>query len=439
MIWQCGPHTLEIPADKPLIMGILNVTPDSFSDGGEHDAPEAALAHARLMIEQGADIIDVGGESTRPGAAPVTEQEELARVLPVVRALSPSTSPLISIDTRHASVARACVQAGAHIINDVSGFRDPAMREVAAGCDAGLVVMHMLGEPATMQQAPCYSEAGVVADVRDYLLQQAALLEAAGVARERICIDPGPGFGKTYQQNLELLEHLDGLAATGYPVMLAVSRKTFLGTYYGQPEPATRIWSSVAAAMRGAAKGASVLRVHDVAQHAQALASLRQPAATAYIALGCNSVPDRVQALQDAVDCIRELPFTQVTAVSQVYESEPAYYLDQASFGNAVIAVRTRLHPRVLLQELQGFEYQAGRRRSFRNAPRPLDLDILDYQGVTSNDPVLTLPHPKQLERDFVMMPFMEIAPGHVLADGTPIGRDAVSVGRIVGVLGQLS
>ena len=181
MIWRCA--TYEFDTRMPIVMGILNVTPDSFSDGGQHDGFDAALAHAERMAEEGARIIDVGGESTRPGAAPVSVDEELARVLPVVRALA-QRDVCVSIDTRHAEVARACLEAGAAIVNDVSGFRDPVMVDAVRDSDCGLVVMHMQGDPSTMQNAPSYDD--VVADVREWLRDRAAALEAAGVAHDQI-------------------------------------------------------------------------------------------------------------------------------------------------------------------------------------------------------------------------------------------------------------
>jgi dihydropteroate synthase len=252
-------------------MGILNVTPDSFSDGGQHSAPEAACAHARLMAAQGAVIIDVGGESTRPGSDEVSVAEELARVLPVVTQLA-SEGLIVSIDTRHALVARACACAGAAIINDVSGFRDQAMVDVAANCEAGLVVMHMLGEPKGMQTDPHYED--VVKEVRDYLLGQAGMLEAAGIARERICIDPGPGFGKTFEHNLALLRATVAFASLGYPLMAAYSRKGFIGALTGVAEARARVAGSVAVAVYAAQRGARVLRVHDVAPTVEALRTL---------------------------------------------------------------------------------------------------------------------------------------------------------------------
>jgi dihydropteroate synthase len=266
--WRCGRFAVAL--DGPLVMGILNVTPDSFSDGGRFLDPMAALEHGHALAVAGAAIVDVGGESTRPGSDDVGEAAELARVRDVVGALANGLDLPISIDTRHAGVATACVTAGASIINDVSGFRDPAMVAVAAGCDAGVIVMHMRGEPKSMQDAPAYGD--VVAEVRDYLLGQAGMLEAAGVARERIAIDPGIGFGKTTGHNLELLERLDELTAAGYPVVVGASRKRFIGELLDEPDPVRRTAGSVGVAVWCALHGAAVLRVHDVAETVQALA-----------------------------------------------------------------------------------------------------------------------------------------------------------------------
>jgi len=249
-------------------MGILNVTPDSFSDGGKHNSFEAACAHARSLVGEGAAIIDVGGESTRPGSDEVAEAEELARVLPVVRQLA-GEGLCVSVDTRHPQVAAACVEAGAAIINDISGFRDAQMVAVAAGCQAGCVVMHMQGEPKSMQHAPHYDD--VLQEVADYLQQQAGVLEKAGVSAERICIDPGPGFGKDFQHNLALLRGTATLANLGYPLMAAWSRKGFIGALTGVEPASQRVAGSVAVAAYAAAQGAAVLRVHDVAPTAQAL------------------------------------------------------------------------------------------------------------------------------------------------------------------------
>jgi len=269
-VWRCG--GFELSLDSPLVMGILNVTPDSFSDGGLHDDPASAVVWGEKLIAEGAAILDVGGESTRPGSAPVSPSAELARVRPVVGRFAGDPVP-VSIDTRHPEVAKACVEAGASIINDVSGFRDRAMVEVAAESDAGVVVMHMLGEPGTMQENPRYDD--VVREVGGYLLAQAVVLEAAGVARDRIALDPGFGFGKTLEHNVELLRRLPEIVELGYPVLVGVSRKRFLGEITGVDEPAERLGGSIAAAMRAVEQGAAAVRVHDVGATVQALAVAR--------------------------------------------------------------------------------------------------------------------------------------------------------------------
>ena len=269
-VWRCGAHALALTS--PLVMGIVNVTPDSFSDGSTNFDPRAALESAQAMLAAGADIIDVGGESTRPGAETVTPQQELARVLPVVRALAESGA-VVSVDTRHPEVASACVASGAAVVNDISGFSDPAMVALAASGDAGLVVMHMKGDPRTMQDAPRYDD--VVAEVAAYLKAQALMLEAAGVARERIALDPGIGFGKTTAHNLELLRRLGEIAALGYPVLVGASRKRFIGEITGVAEPRERLAGSLAAALVAIDAGAAILRVHDVAETVAALAIAR--------------------------------------------------------------------------------------------------------------------------------------------------------------------
>lgn len=265
--WRCGRFLLDV--DRPIVMGIVNVTPDSFSDGGVNIDPRAAVASARAMVAAGAGVIDVGGESTRPGSGEMTAAEESARVLAVVRELADGGA-VVSIDTRHAVVASAGVAAGASIINDVSGFSDPAMVDVALSCDAGLVVMHMKGDPRTMQDEPRYKD--VVTEVAGYLGARAAGLVAAGVDPLRIALDPGIGFGKTIEHNLELLRRLDELVALGYPVLVGASRKRFIGELTGVAEPRGRVAGSVAAALVAVQRGAAVVRVHDVPETVGALA-----------------------------------------------------------------------------------------------------------------------------------------------------------------------
>lgn len=405
-------------------MGILNVTPDSFSDGGQHDGFDAAVAHARAMVAAGAQIIDVGGESTRPGARAVSIEEELPRTLDVVRTLA-AEGICVSIDTRHADVARACVEAGAAIINDVSGFRDPAMVEVAASCDAGCVIMHMKGEPATMQDDPVYDD--VVAEVKAYLADQAAMLEAAGVARERICVDPGPGFGKTASQTLELMRNFHEFSRLGYPTMCAVSRKRYIGEAYGIAEASERDAASASEALMACELGASVVRVHNVEATTAALKDLRP---YVLIALGSNvalvanpgeETEGKIANLQQAITGLCSIPDTQIIDISSFYESEPAYYEDQDTFVNAVLLARTGVPPKELLRYLHAIENSLGRVREIENGPRTLDLDIVDYQMYVVDAEELTLPHPRATERDFVVKPLLELLPHHVLADGTEV------------------
>ena len=254
-------------AAHTLLMGIVNVTPDSFSDGGRYLDPELAIRHARALADDGADILDVGGESTRPGSEPVTAEEELRRVLPVIETLVKDGAAAISIDTTKPEVADACLQAGAHIVNDISGLRNHAMREVAARHGAAVVIMHMQGTPKTMQQAPHYTD--VVHDVAAYLQAQAALAREAGI--RDIAIDPGIGFGKTVAHNLEILARLREFAALGYPLLLGPSRKSFLGKLPGAAVDERRLEGTIAACVVAALNGASVLRVHDVAECKRAL------------------------------------------------------------------------------------------------------------------------------------------------------------------------
>jgi dihydropteroate synthase len=255
---------------RPLVMGILNVTPDSFSDGGQFVELRSACAAAERMVAEGADIIDIGGESTRPGAAAVDVATQLARVLPVVTALREilPVQIALSVDTRSAEVARAVLQAGAHINNDVSAGSDAGMLAVIAEFGGAVVLMHMQGTPQTMQQAPHYSD--VATEVRDYLLERAALAEAAGIQRERIALDPGIGFGKTRAHNLTLLGALNTLAASGYAVLLGTSRKRFMGAICSETDPLELLGATCATTALGVAAGVQVVRVHDIKANRQA-------------------------------------------------------------------------------------------------------------------------------------------------------------------------
>lgn len=263
LLWNCRGHRFTI-GTRPLVMGIVNVTPDSFSDGGCFLDPSAAIDHALTLAGEGADILDIGGESTRPGAAEVSEEDELARVLPVVEGLAKRTVVPLSVDTTKAEVARRTLDAGAAIVNDVSGLTaDAVMPAVVATAGAGVVVMHMQGSARTMQRNPTYGD--VVAEVAGYLEARLHDLTAVGISPDAVCLDPGIGFGKTLDHNLALLAHLNAIAAVGRPVCLGVSRKGFIGKLCGR-EPAERDAGSLAVACIAAARGtAHVLRVHDVA------------------------------------------------------------------------------------------------------------------------------------------------------------------------------
>jgi dihydropteroate synthase len=263
---HCG--RFRLPLDRPLIMGIVNVTPDSFSDGGMNASPRLALDFAERLIGDGADILDVGGESTRPGAEPVGLQEELDRVMPVLDGLKGCPVP-VSVDTYKPEVMRAAIAAGASMVNDVKALRTPGALEAAAATDAGVCLMHMQGEPRTMQDDPQYGD--VVAEVRDFLAERVGAAERAGVSRERIVIDPGFGFGKRAEHNLALLRHLDALCALGLPILVGLSRKSVLGGITRR-EVGERVHASVAAALLAVAKGAAIVRVHDVRPTRDALA-----------------------------------------------------------------------------------------------------------------------------------------------------------------------
>jgi dihydropteroate synthase len=258
--------------DRPRIMGVLNVTPDSFSDGRAHLRLPEAVAHARALAAAGADILDVGGESTRPGADPVPVAEEAARVVPVIAALRAEGFPLpVSIDTRNAEVARAAFDAGADLFNDVSALgHDPASLALAADAGRPVCLMHALGDPKTMQDAPAYDD--ILLDVFDFLEARVAVAETAGIPRERILVDPGIGFGKTTAQNLALIRGLSILHGTGCAILFGASRKRFIGAIGDAPAPTDRMPGSIAVALEALRQGAQVIRVHDVKETRQAIA-----------------------------------------------------------------------------------------------------------------------------------------------------------------------
>ena len=268
MFWKVSHRTLDL-SKRALLMGVLNVTPDSFSDGGRWVDAEGAIAAGLAMAEEGADLLDVGGESSRPGAAPVSPAEELRRVLPVIAALAAQSPCLISVDTSKPEVAREALRHGASVVNDITGLRQAPMRRVLLESGAGAIAMHMQGSPATMQAAPAYGD--VVAEVGAFLKESLRLCVAEGIAPEQLLFDPGIGFGKTVAHNLLLLRHLDSLRAAGRPVALGVSRKSFLGTLTGSPALEDRAWPTVALTSFARSRGAVLIRVHEVRANAEAL------------------------------------------------------------------------------------------------------------------------------------------------------------------------
>jgi dihydropteroate synthase len=261
---DCGGKLLDL-GSRTHIMGILNVTPDSFSDGGHYTDAAQALLHARAMTADGADIIDIGGESTRPGAAPVSEEEELRRIIPIIERLSSELTVPISVDTYKSSVAKKAIKAGAGIVNDISGLRfSPDMADVVADSDAAVVIMHIKGTPRDMQQNPVYDD--VIGEIMAYFEEGIRIAVKAGVDHDKIFIDPGIGFGKTLEHNLSLLDRLDEFRALGKPIVLGTSRKKFIGTILDIPAPEQRVDGTAATVALGIERGARVVRVHDVAR-----------------------------------------------------------------------------------------------------------------------------------------------------------------------------
>ena len=264
---DCAGRILKF--DRPQVMGIVNITPDSFSDGGAHDTLEAAVAHALKLVEEGADLLDIGGESTRPGAQDVSVEEELRRVIPVIERLSKQVTLPISIDTSKPEVMQAAVAAGAGMINDVHALRREGALDAAAALGVPVVLMHMQGEPRSMQQAPDYDD--VVGDVHRFLTERIFAAEMSGIAKKNLVIDPGFGFGKDMRHNLALLAQIERFTDLGVPVLAGLSRKRSIGEITGRDEPAQRVFGSVAAHLIAVQRGASIVRVHDVAATVDAL------------------------------------------------------------------------------------------------------------------------------------------------------------------------
>ena len=568
-VWRCGKYELKF--DRPRIMGVLNVTPDSFSDGGEHLDTDAAIAHGLKMLDDGADIIDVGGESTRPGFTPVDPDTEARRVLPVVQALA-KAGAVVSIDTRHVEVAKAAVRVGASIVNDVTGFTDPRMVDFVKESDCGLVVMHA-GEVADVERPRTHTEvqldtsaaafmaqkareaeeaaralgatgkskraakaklisgmvqplqpqlpfdapapaadaeqaapapgasAAVAFDATDadavsasvedapssddlasvmarsgatayngsrsaqlrrftlpdsapimrrvmgFLSDQARALIHAGVARERICLDPGSGFGKQANEDIVIQRELGKIASLGYPTLCAVSRKRLVGAISGVANARERDIATFGVCLGAIEQGANIVRVHNVAGFAQFLngfwAIARPQPRRAYVALGSNE-GDRLENIRTARDLIAQIPMTCVSSCSRIYESEPAYETDQDAFANAVIEIKTELAPLILLDELGKVELQLGRDRSGKakaNGPRPIDCDLLWMDNEIHGGNKLRLPHPGLGERDFVLVPLEDLMhnPARFFRyEGIDVKEPEDRVGHVVAELGTL-
>lgn len=568
-VWHCGKYELKF--DRPRIMGVLNVTPDSFSDGGEHLDTDAAIAHGLKMLDDGADIIDVGGESTRPSFTPVDPDTEARRVLPVVQALA-KAGAVVSIDTRHVEVAKAAVRVGASIVNDVTGFTDPRMVDFVKESDCGLVVMHA-GEVADVERPRTHTEvqldtsaaafmaqkareaeeaaralgttgkskraakaklisgmvqplqpqlpfdapapaadaeqaapapgasAAVAFDATDadavsasvedapssddlaavmarsgatayngsrsaqlrrftlpdsapimrrvmgFLSDQARALIHAGVARERICLDPGSGFGKEANEDIVIQRELGKIASLGYPTLCAVSRKRLVGAISGVANARERDIATFGVCLGAIEQGANIVRVHNVAGFAQFLngfwAIARPQPRRAYVALGSNE-GDRLENIRTARDLIAQIPMTCVSSCSRIYESEPAYETDQDAFANAVIEIKTELAPLILLDELGKVELQLGRDRSGKakaNGPRPIDCDLLWMDNEIHGGNKLRLPHPGLGERDFVLVPLEDLMhnPARFFRyEGIDVKEPEDRVGHVVAELGTL-
>jgi dihydropteroate synthase len=419
---------------SPQLMGILNVTPDSFSDGGRHIDPSVAVARARAMVAEGAAIIDVGGESTRPGHSPVSQDEELQRVVPVLHALADLNAP-ISIDTGKAAVAREAARLGACVINDIWGLqRDSSMADAVAETGSAIVVMHN-----RKQADPAID---ILDDVERFFERSLNIAAGAGVALGRILLDPGVGFGKTRQQNHACIWNLDRFRRFGAPILVGLSRKSFIGGII-DAEVDRRLPGTLAADTIALIRGASVLRVHDVAENRAALAvftALKAAAAPlsapeskddgkarVVLALGGN-VGDKVASLRRALRAITGEPGIELTAVSRLYRTAPWGKTDQDWFVNACALGRTSLAPKALLERVKALEVELGREPAERWGPRVIDIDLIAYDDITLKTERLTLPHSELFNRAFVLVPLAEIAPDLVIA-GVRVGEAAARLG----------
>lgn len=413
----CGRWLLPF-GRRTVIMGILNVTSDSFSDGGRFYRKDDAIAHAREMVQQGADVIDIGGESSRPGALPVDSEEQLARVIPVVEELAGTVTVPMSVDTYRADVAARALEAGADMINDISALRfDPAMAGLIAERGCPIVLMHMQGTPRDMQRNPVYE--AVVPDILDFLDDAVARAVQAGIGRDRIIVDPGFGFGKTLAHNMELVHGLSAFRLLGCPVLLGTSRKTSLGDILLHAPPEEREEGTAATVAIGIANGAHMMRVHDVegmtkvARVADAIVSRRRPARV-FLSLGSN-MGDSFALLAAARADLAALPGTELVRESPLYRTEPVGNVPQDWFLNQVVELRTYLDPVRLLAETQRIEKRLGRddvEKRQRWGPRPVDIDMVLYGEETIERPELRVPHPESHRRRFVLQPLVDIDGG---------------------------
>ncbi len=451
---------------RPRIMGVLNVTPDSFSDGGEHDSVKKAVVHAMMMLDQGADIIDVGGESTRPGFSAISIEEEIKRVLPVVDELV-RRGVVVSIDTRHPEVAAVCIEHGVSILNDVEGFTNPAMIDLAARSDVGCIVMHSgleagsshiqngedtlnkLMSVSQSQYNSCSSrdKEELFEQVSEFLIGRAHALEAAGVHKSRICIDPGAGFAKTADEDFLLHGCFARLSMLGYPTMCALSRKRMTALLSGGVNSHERDCTTAGMCIGALESGASIVRVHNVDVVRQVIDGFwigNHPTyKKALIALGSNE-GDRVGNIQQALSCIAEIPLTQIEQVSNAYDTEPAYGLE-TSVVDAVCEVQTALTPLLLLGKLQEIEASQGRVRTQgkeNSGPRVIDLDLLWMEDEYHAGDLLQLPHSRMGERDFVITPLADIVDdpeAFMKSEHIPYVSKERRVGKVTQNLGTLT
>jgi dihydropteroate synthase len=414
---------------SPQLMGVLNVTPDSFSDGGRHFDPGVAVARAKTMVAEGASIVDIGGESTRPGHSPVSADEEFWRVSPVLEALARGFDAPISIDTSKARVARDAARLGACVINDVWGLqRDPDMADAVAETGSAVVVMH--------NRERVDAAIDILDDVERFFERSLNLAAGAGVPFGRILLDPGVGFGKSPEQNHACIWNLDRLRRFGAPILVGLSRKSFIGRITGA-EVGRRLPGTLAADAIALMRGASVLRVHDVAENKAALDVFRalfaaaEPAANPQdhgkarivLALGGN-VGDKAANVRRALRAISREPEIELAAVSRLYRTAPWGKTDQDWFINACALGLTRLRPEALLERMKALEVELGRTPAVRWGPRIIDIDLIAYDDLALKTGRLTLPHPGLFERSFVLAPLAEIAPDLVIG-GVRVGDAA--------------